>query len=61
VTPELAQSIMDEEAAKLVGGADDRRTSLVEAAQDVFRATCLTTDWPQFFTNYAYDHYLVAP
>ena len=24
------------------------------------RHTCLVTDWPQFFTGYAYEHYLVA-
>jgi hypothetical protein len=51
---------MQEEAARLTQATDDRVQGLVEAAQDIFQATCLVTDWPQFFTNYAYDTYLVG-
>jgi len=60
VTAELVEANLTEVSGELVSGADDDRRALVEAALDVFRATCLTSDWPQFFTNYAYDHYLVA-
>ena len=60
ITADLVRQMMQEEAAKLADGADERIQGLVEAAQDVFEATCLVTDWPQFFTNYAYDTYLVG-
>jgi hypothetical protein len=30
-------------------------------AQETFEATRLTEDTPQFFTNYAHDHYRVGP
>jgi malate synthase len=60
ITADLVRQMMQEEAAKLAEGADERIRGLVDAAQDVFEATCLVTDWPQFFTNYAYDTYLVG-
>ncbi len=58
VTDQLARTLLAEEAAKLTEGADARVTGLVGAAVDIFEATCLTPDWPQFFTTYAYDRYL---
>jgi malate synthase len=60
ITADLVRQMMQEEAAKLTEGADERVQGLVDAAQDIFEATCLVTDWPQFFTNYAYDTYLVG-
>jgi hypothetical protein len=36
------------------------KVRLVEAAQHIFEATCLVEDWPQFFTNDAYDHDLAG-
>ena len=43
----------------MAGDADERGRALLDGARDVFASTCLTDDWPQFFTNYAYDRYLV--
>ena len=60
VTPELVRSLLAEEADRLRDGADERRVGAVDAAQQVFEATCLVPEWPQFFTTYAYDHYLVS-
>jgi len=60
VTAELVRSLLGEEADRLREGADERRTGLVDAAEQIFEATCLVQDWPQFFTTYAYDHYLVS-
>jgi malate synthase len=60
VTPELVQGILVEEADRLRDGADERTTGLVDAAQEIFEHTCLVAEWPQFFTHYAYDHYLVS-
>jgi malate synthase len=60
VTEDLVRQLLAEEADRLRDGADERTTRLVDAAQDVFETTCLTTDWPQFFTTYAYDHYLAG-
>ncbi len=60
VTTELARTLLGEEAARLRDGTDAHTTGLVDAAQEIFEATCLTPDWPQFFTNYAYDHYLAG-
>jgi malate synthase len=59
VTAELARSLLEEEAGRLKDGADESRVARVDAAQHIFEATCLVEDWPQFFTNYAYDHYLL--
>ncbi|WP_375423298.1 malate synthase A [uncultured Friedmanniella sp.] len=58
VTDQLARTLLAEEAARLSEGADERTAGRVAAAVEVFGATCLTPDWPQFFTTYAYDHYL---
>ena len=60
VTADLVRRLLAEEADRLRAGADERATGLVDAAQDIFEATCLTPDWPQFFTTYAYDHYLAG-
>ena len=60
ITADLVREMMQQEAAKLADGADERIQGLVAAAQNIFEATCLVTDWPQFFTNYAYDTYLVG-
>jgi malate synthase len=59
VTSDLVESIMTEEFDRLAQGSKADRQRLLEGARDVFSVTCLTRHWPQFFTNYAYDHYLV--
>ncbi len=61
VTPELVRAILDEELGRLAEGASERVQTLLTEAEDIFASTCLVEDWPQFFTNYAYDTYLVAP
>jgi malate synthase len=58
ITPELVESLLDEECGRLTAGADEEVATRVAAAREVIEATCLVDDWPQFFTNYAYDHYL---
>lgn len=58
VTDELARTLLAEEAARLSEGSDEAGRARVAAAVEIFGATCLTPDWPPFFTNYAYDHYL---
>ena len=58
ITDELVSTIMNEELDRLAADADERGHALLNGAHDVFASTCLTKDWPQFFTNYAYDHYL---
>jgi len=59
VTPELVRELVAEEAERLsAGGAEDLRTRVI-AARDVFETAALADSWPQFFTSYAYDNYLV--
>ncbi len=58
VTDELARTLLAEEAERLSEGTDEAGRGRVAAAVEIFEATCLTPDWPQFFTTYAYDHYL---
>jgi len=59
VTAELVRELAAEEAERLsVGGDEDLRTRVV-AARDVFETVALAESWPQFFTSYAYDSYLV--
>jgi malate synthase len=58
VTDELARTLLAEEASRMTEGADERVSGLVAAAVEILEATCLTPDWPQFFTNHAYDRYL---
>ena len=60
VTPDLVRSLLDDEVSRLAEQADERGQSLLTDARDVFEHTCLVEDWPQFFTSYAYDTYLVA-
>jgi hypothetical protein len=52
-------SIMTEELDRLSQAIDPTRHNLLDAARDVFLVSCLSRDWPQFFTNYAYDRYLM--
>ena len=60
VTPDLVRSLLDDEVSRLAEQADERGQALLTDARDVFEHTCLVEDWPQFFTSYAYDTYLVA-
>ena len=59
ITDDLVREIMAEELDRLAAGADERGRALLDGAREIFASTCLTEDWPQFFTNYAYDRYLV--
>jgi hypothetical protein len=52
--------VLDDEMNRLAEQADERGRAKLGDARDVFEHTCLVDDWPQFFTNYAYDTYLVA-
>jgi malate synthase len=61
VTDDLVRRLLEELVDTLSEGADDRRSTLVSSAQQVFEATCLVPEWPQFFTTYAYEHYLASP
>ena len=60
VTDALARTLLAEEAERLSAAADEAGRGRVAAAVEIFEATCLTPDWPQFFTTYAYDHYLAT-
>ncbi len=60
VTLLLAKQILDEESARLAENADDQTKALIAAGKEVFEETCLVSQWPQFFTNYAYETYLVG-
>jgi malate synthase len=61
VSTELVREILAGEVARLAEGADERTRGLLSRARDVFEHTCLVRNWPQFFTSYAYDTYLVGP
>src|SRR3954451_377219 len=61
VTEDLVRTILAELVESLGAGADEMVRGRLDAARQVFEATCLVTDWPQFFTGYAYEHFLVAP
>jgi malate synthase len=56
----LVAKILDEQIGRLADGADDSRQRVLSGARDVLERTCLVDDWPQFFTTYAYDRYLVG-
>ena len=59
VTQDLVHSILTEVAGTLGEGADEAASERLAAARQIFEATCLVPDWPQFFTGYAYEHFLV--
>ena len=52
---------LDDVVDRLTHDADEGTQGRVAAAREVFEATCLVQDWPQFFTGYAYEHHLAAP
>ena len=58
VTEDLVRSILAEVAETLSAGADEPARERLAAARQVFEATCLVADWPQFFTGYAYAQFL---
>ena len=59
VTPELVRGLLAEEVERLSRDADEPVGARVAAAQAVFESVALAEQWPQFFTNLAYDSYLV--
>jgi malate synthase len=61
VTEDLVRTVLAELVESLGAGADEAVRDRLDAARQVFEATCLVADWPQFFTGYAYEHFLVAP
>ena len=59
VTAELVRGILAEEVERLSQGAGEAVQARVAAARAVFETAALAEQWPQFFTNFAYDSYLV--
>jgi malate synthase len=59
VTAELVRGLLAEEVERLSRDADEPVQARVAAARTVFETAALAEQWPQFFTNFAYDSYLV--
>jgi malate synthase len=59
VTADLVRELLAEEAERLSRGAEEPVRARVAAARTVFEAVALAEQWPQFFTNVAYDTYLM--
>jgi malate synthase len=59
VTAELLRGLLAEEVERLSRDADESAQGRVAAARTVFETAALAEQWPQFFTNFAYDTYLV--
>ena len=59
VSKDLVRSILDEVVSALAANADEPGRTRLAAAREVFERTCLVPDWPEFFTGYAYAHFLV--
>ncbi|GAA3577284.1 malate synthase A [Microlunatus spumicola] len=59
VTEDLVRSVLDEVVTTLAAAADEPGGARLAAAREVFEQTCLVGDWPEFFTGYAYEHFLV--
>jgi malate synthase len=59
VTAELVRGILAEEVERLSQGAGEAVQARMAAARAVFETAALAEQWPQFFTNFAYDSYLV--
>ncbi|MGI3781484.1 MAG: malate synthase A [Janthinobacterium lividum] len=58
VTEDLVRRLLAEVVETLGVDADEPARQRLSAARQVLEATCLVADWPQFFTGYAYEHYL---
>jgi malate synthase len=59
VTEALVRGLLDEVATTLAAKADEAGRQRLAAARQIFEQTCLVPDWPEFFTGYAYAHFLV--
>jgi malate synthase len=59
VTAELVRGLLAEEVERLSRDADEPTRARVAAARSVFESAALAEQWPQFFTNLAYDTHLV--
>ena len=59
VTADLVRGLLAEEVERLSRDADEPARARVAAARAVFETAALAEQWPQFFTNFAYDTYLV--
>ena len=59
VTAELVRGLLAEEVERLKRDADESHQARVAAARAVFETAALAEQSPQFFTNLAYDSYLV--
>ena len=59
VTEALVRRLLDEVATTLAADADEAAQQRLAAARQIFERTCLVPDWPEFFTGYAYEHFLV--
>jgi malate synthase len=58
VTEDLVRQILAEVVATLAAGFDEAAQPRLAAARQIFEETCLVEAWPQFFTGYAYEHFL---
>ena len=58
VTEDLVRQILAEVVATLAAGFAETAQPRLDAARQIFEATCLVPDWPQFFTGYAYEQFL---
>jgi malate synthase len=58
VTADLVRGLLAEEVERLNRDADESLQARVAAARAVFETAALAEQWPQFFTNFAYDSYL---
>jgi malate synthase len=61
VSEDLVRRLIGEEFDRLSAAATEQGRQLLVGARDVLEQTALRTDWPQFFTSYAYDTYLAGP
>ena len=59
VTEALVRGLLDEVAGTLAAGADAAGRQRLAAAREIFEQTGLVPAWPEFFTGYAYAHFLV--
>ncbi len=60
VTQDLVRQVLDELTTTLAADADEAAAQRLAAARQIFEQTCLVPDWPQFFTGYAYEHFLTG-
>jgi malate synthase len=58
VTQDLVRQLLREMADGQAADQSEPVGERLAAARQIIEATCLVQDWPQFFTGYAYEHFL---